>query len=329
MRKLILLVLFIGSAATVTIAQQDPMFTKYMFNSLTVNPAYAGSNDHMSLNLIHRSQWVGIKGAPTTQSFNIHSPLKNERVGVGFTAVNDKIGPVGTLDANVSYAYRIPIGKSRLAIGMQAGLQNWRSDWSKLDINENPDPVFQTNVNKWLPNFGAGVYFYNEHFYTGFGCPRLVEYDLRDASAVNSAIYARTFRHYYGTIGAALPLGGDHLIFKPSAIVKSAGLFSKVRKDVAFQDINAPTEVDVDLSLFFHQTLWLGVAYRTAVERAQSSDDSFDIWLAYFLKNGLRIGAAYDYTLTDLQRVSNGTFEIMLGYEFDYKTKRIVTPRYF
>jgi type IX secretion system PorP/SprF family membrane protein len=329
MRKLISIVLFTVSAVTGLSAQQDPMFTKYMFNSLTVNPGYAGSNDHMSMNLIHRSQWVGVKGAPTTQAFNIHTPLRNERVGVGLSAVNDKIGPTGTLDLNVSYAYRIPIGASKLAFGMQAGLQNWRSDWSKLDKQDDFDPTFQNNINKILPNFGAGLYFSNKHFYMGAGVPRLVEYDLRDPQAVNSPIYAKTYRHYYGTIGAALPLGGDHLIFKPSAMIKSAGAFSKIRKDKAFQQIGAPTELDVDLSMFFHQTLWLGTAYRTAIERKDSSHDSFDIWMAYFLKSGLRIGAAYDYTLTDIQRVSNGSFELMLGYEFDYKTKRIVTPRYF
>jgi type IX secretion system PorP/SprF family membrane protein len=329
MRKLISLVLLLGSAVTVTIAQQDPMFTKYMFNSLIVNPGYAGSNEHLTLNLIHRSQWVGLEGAPQTQSFNIHTPLRNERVGVGFSAVNDKIGAVGSIDANFSYAYRIPIGKSKLAVGIQAGMQNYRADWNKLTIEQQFDPVFASNINKILPNFGTGVYFYNKNFYVGAGVPRLVEYDLRDPNATTTAMYGRTYRHYYGTIGAALPLGGDNLVFRPTAMVKSAGAFSKYRKDAAFQTIGAPTEVDVDLSMFFHQTLWLGVAYRTAVERRESSHDSFDIWMAYFLKNGLRIGAAYDYTLTDIQRVSGGSFELMLGYEFDYKTKRVVTPRYF
>jgi type IX secretion system PorP/SprF family membrane protein len=329
MRKLISLVLMNVLVVTVAVAQQDPMFTKYMFNSLNVNPGYAGSNEHMTLNLIHRSQWVGVKGAPTTQSFNIHTPLRNERVGVGLSAINDKIGPVGTLDLNVSYAYRIPIGNSKLSVGMQAGMQNYRSDWTKLSLETGQDPTFANNINKVLPNFGAGVYFYNKHFYAGAGVPRIVEYDLRDPNAVSSPIYAQTYRHFYGTIGAALPLGGDHLIFKPSAMIKSAGAFSKFRKEKAFQSIGAPTELDVDLSMFFHQTLWLGTAYRTAIERKESSHDSFDVWVSYFMKNGMRIGAAYDYTLTDIQRVSNGSFEIMLGYEFDYQTKRIVTPRYF
>lgn len=330
MKKLSILAVTLCLAISGLYAQQDPMFTKYMFNSLVYNPAYAGSNGHMAMNLIHRSQWVGLEGAPTTQSFNLHTPLKNERVGVGLSAVNDKIGPSGTIDINASYAYRIPVGgKNHIAVGLQGGITNLRANYSEVGVVDPSDPVFAENINKLLPNFGAGIYFQNPNFYAGFGAPKMVEYDLRDANAPTTPIYARTFRHYFASIGGAIPLGSKNLIFKPSALVKSAGWFSSLRKDVAFQNISAPTEVDIDLSLFFHETFWLGAAFRTAVERNLSSDDSFDIWAAYFLKNGLRIGAAYDYTLTDIQNVSNGSFEIMLGYEFYYKTKRVVTPRYF
>lgn len=333
MRQITLLAFFFLtlSASTRLFGQQDPMFTKYMFNSLTFNPAYAGSLDHMALNLIHRSQWVGFgEGAPVTQSFIIHSPLRNERVGVGLSVINDKVGATGTLDANLSYAYHVPVGtKTKLSVGLQAGMTNWRGDWSKLDIVDGTDGVFQDNPNKWLPNFGAGLYLYNRFYYLGLGVPRLIEYDLRKTDVTSTPIYAKTYRHYFASGGLALPLGGDNLIFKPSFLLKSVDWFSSFRKDEEFQKIGAPTEVDIDLSMFFFQTLWIGAAYRTAVERELSSDDSIDFWAAYFLKNGVRIGVAYDYTLTDIQRVSNGSFEVMAGYEFDYKTKRVVTPRYF
>lgn len=331
MRKITLLTFaFLAMTGTVSFGQQDPMFTKYMFNSLYFNPAYAGSNEHLSLNLIHRQQWVGIEGAPTTQSFTLHSPLKNERVGVGMSIVNDKIGATGTLDANFAYAYRIPFGKKfKLSVGLQAGVTNWRGDWKLLKIENQNDQVFADNVNKWLPNFGAGLYLNSKMFYAGLGCPKLVEYDLRDANATSTPIYAKTYRHYFTTVGAAIPLSGDRLIFRPSALVKSAAWFGSFRKDPSFQKIGAPTEVDIDLSFFMQQTLWVGAAYRTAIERSTSSDDSVDFWAAYFLKNGMRIGVAYDYTLTDIRKVTDGSFEVMLGYEFDYKTKRVVTPRYF
>ncbi len=321
--KVISLLLF----TQVIFAQQDPMFTKYMFNSLTFNPAYAGSNDHMTINLLHRTQWWGIEGAPVTQTLTLHTPLKNERVGVGFTITNDKIGNTNTLSATADYAYRIPVGAGKLAIGLKGGIWNWRTDPSKLTIFE-PDDVFKSSQTLWLPNFGVGLYYSTKKFYTGIGAPRLIEYDLRkDAS---QSFNAKLYRHYFFTIGGAIPLKGDALIFKPSALVKNVGFDKSLSKDANYQAIGAPTEFNIDLSLFFQQTLWVGTSFRSAVQTTKSSWDSQDIWVSYFLPNGLRIGAAYDFTLTSaLQSKAKGSFELMLGYEFDYKTKRVVTPRYF
>ncbi len=318
-------------------AQQDPMFTKYMFNSLIFNPAYAGSKDHMSLGILHRSQWVGIDGAPVTQSITAHTPLKNERVGVGFSLVNDAIGPTNNLSLNASYAYRIPVGENggKISIGLQGGVENYRADFSGLILEGGigPDPAFVEQPNRWLPNFGAGVFYYNPSFYAGFSSPQLVEYDLRqnDVGTNGEDRWARQYRHYFFTAGGAIPLSGDDLVFKPSILVKNVSLLSNLRKDDEFQNFKTPTEFDIDLSVFFYQTLWLGVSYRSAIEDFDetSSYDSFDVWASYFLKNGLRIGAAYDYTLTELSQATVGSFELFLGYEFDYETKKTVTPRYF
>ncbi len=319
-----------------TFAQQDPMFTKYMFNSLTFNPAYAGSKEHMAIGLLHRSQWVGIEGAPVTQSLTIHSPLKNERVGLGFNLINDNIGPTSNLSMNVSYAYRIPVGNNgKLSIGLQGGVENYRADWSKLntEIPATVDPSFALNPNRWLPNFGAGVYYYNPSFYAGFSSPQLVEYDLAQEVVLGTGqtTWARQYRHYFFTAGAAIPISGDDLVFKPSMLIKNTSLFNSLRKDEPFQNFSTPTEFDIDLSMFFYQTLWLGLSYRSAFEAFDdtSSFDSIDIWASYFLKNGLRIGAAYDYTLTELSQATSGSFELFLGYEFDYDTEKTVTPRYF
>ncbi len=333
MRKLstILALLFLVGQA---FGQQDPMYTKYMFNSLTFNPAYAGSKDHMSIGLLHRTQWWGIQGAPTTQTLTIHTPLKNERVGVGLSLVNDKIGPTNTFGANLSYAYRIPVGSNgaKLAIGLQAGVENYRADWNKLDLDDGSDPVFEVNPNKWLPNFGAGIYYYSKMFYAGFASPHLVEYDLREETGqFGENTWARQYRHYFFSMGGAIPISGEDLVFKPSMLLKNVSLLSGLRKDPQFQNVSSPTEIDVDMSVLFYQTFWLGVSYRTSIENFDdtSSDDSIDVWASYFLKNGFRIGAAYDYTLTELQPEAKGSFELFLGYEFDYETKKTVTPRYF
>ena len=333
MRKILTLFALFCFAGTL-FAQQDAMFSKYMFNSLTYNPAYAGAKDHMSIGLLHRTQWWGIDGAPTTQSFAIHTPLRNERVGVGFNVVNDNIGPTNNFGANVSYAYRIPMGETgKLSIGLQAGVENFRADWNELNLNpdQGPDVAFADNPNMWLPNFGAGIYYYTKYFYAGASVPHLVEYSLRDNANIETELYARQYRHYYFTLGGAMPLNGDDLVFKPSMLIKNIGLDRSLRKDEALQNVAAPTEFEVDLSLLFYEAFWIGASYRSSFQRfnGTSSDDSVDIWASYLLKNGLRIGAAYDYTITKLQQPARGSFEVMLGYEFDYETKKTVTPRYF
>jgi len=302
-------------------AQQDAMFTKYMFNSLSYNPAYAGSKEHMSLGLLHRSQWVGIEGAPQTQSFTMHTPLSNNRVGIGMNIMNDKIGPSNNLFVGLDYAYRIKIGSGKLSLGLQGSIENWRADWTLLSTEDVFDPEFNTNPNSWLPNFGAGLYYYTKVFYLGASVPKLIQNDLTPAGEKNNFFVNKGRRHYYLTGGVAIPLNGEDLILRPSMLVKSVGIFD--------EEINAPTEFDVDVSLLFYQTFWVGVSFRSAFDFKNSSNDSVDFWASYNLPNGLTIGAAFDYTLTKLESEAKGSFELMVGYEFDYKTKRTVTPRYF
>ncbi len=322
------LILMFGSIA---FAQQQPMFTKYMFNSLIFNPGYAGSKGHMSVGLLHRTQWYEIDGAPTTQTITAHTPLRNDRIAVGFSLINDVIGPTNTVGANVVYAYRIPLGETvKLSIGLQAGLENYKADWTELNLDDEQDPVYQMPVSRFLPNFGAGFYLYNDKFYIGGSSPHLVEYDLRPEAVTQ--IYAREVRHYYFTAGTAIPLNGDALIFKPSILMKNVGLDKRASKIAAFRDIGAPNEIDLDISFLFQETLWLGASFRTSwakIQDGRSSHDSADIWLSYLMKNGLRFGAAYDYPVTQLSNVTSGAFEVMVGYEFNFKENRVVTPRYF
>jgi len=314
------------------IGQQDPMFTNYQFNSLVFNPAYAGSNDHLTLNLIHRQQWLGFDGAPVTQSLIAHTPLKNERVGVGLSLVNDKIGPTGTFNIAGSYAYRMLVGKKKnmkLSAGLQASVANWRGDWLDVIVEQGSDPSFQQNISRWLPNFGAGVYLSGKRFYAGFGCPRLLESDLQKNPQEGLEFHGKTYRHWYTSVGGILPIDGDQLIFRPSLLLKSTGLFSSFRRDDKFQNIGSPTSLNIDAAFFFRQTLWVGATFRTAVQVQKSSADSADLWVAWYLRNGLRLGASYDLTLSRLQKAGGNSFELMAGYEFDIKVKKVASPRYF
>lgn len=331
MRKFLTLILFITLGGATLTAQQDAMFTKYMFNSLVYNPAYAGYYDHMYISALYRNQWQGVEGAPKTQTLTLHTPLKNDRVGVGLNIVNDAVGPINETRANLSYSYKIPLGGTkRLAIGIQGGVNYRRTDFSQLVLENQVDEAFsEDNPTSFLPNFGAGLMYYSKSFYLGVSSPGLIEHDLR--SNISTAPYAKQFRHYYLATGAAIPLNGDLLIFKPSILIKNVGLLSGLSKEEAFQNVGAPTEFDLDLSLLFYEQFQVGLSLRSAIEVLDdtSSYDSVDIWMSYFLPNGLRLGAAFDYPLNNISSVTFGSFEIMVGYEFNYSVKKTVTPRYF
>lgn len=331
MKKVVLLVTFCGLLFSAVFAQQDPMFTKYMFNSLHFNPAYAGSKDHMSITLLHRDQWWGLEGGPKTQSFTIHSPLNDEKIALGLGVTNDAIGPTNSFSVMTSYAYRLIFSDgSKLSFGLQGGLVNWRADFSGLDIVNTTDPAFnEMQPSMWLPNFGLGVYYYNKYWYIGLSAPKILEWNLIE----NTGNFpAQTYRHYFLTGGGAFNLSSS-VIFKPSFLIKNVGLFNlefRNQSSLAPQ-INAPTEFDIDVSFLFYEALWTGVSFRSAFEvfNDRSSFDSVDIWAAYYLRNGFRIGASFDYILTELRNPAQGSFEVMLGYEFNYKGTLIVTPRYF
>ncbi len=331
MRKTSLITLLLIGMWGLMNAQQEPMFTKYMFNSLSFNPGYAGSHEYMSVRLLYRKQWVDFAGAPETQTFTIHSPV-NDRIGLGLSMFNDKIGATGTTGANLSYAYRFLLGAGKLSLGLQGGVTNWRSDFGILKYREPQaaDNVFtDMSDSQWLPNFGAGLFYYSKIWYAGFSVPRLLENNLSTRSANNVIEPARTRRHYYFTAGAALPLAGNDLIFKPSMLIKNVGLFSAFSSNNQnLFETGAPTELDIDASLLFFETLWVGLSFRSAFEAAtgDSSVDSIDAWISLKLANGVRVGAAFDQTLT---KIGQPSFEVMLGYDFDYELKRMNTPRYF
>jgi len=312
------------------------MFTKYMFNSLAINPAFAGSPEFMSLRLLYRNQWWGIEGAPTTQSFNIHTPFK-EKVGLGLSVVNDKIGASGSTSAYLSYAYRMNFNKGKLSLGLQAGAMNWRADFSNLRYRDPQalDQVFDEDTPVlWMPNFGAGIFYYTQKFYVGFSVPHMIAWDLRKDIEDSAVKWAKSYRHYYFSAGAAFPINGTALYFKPSILIKSVGLLGNFSAaSNSLNQVGAPTEFDIDLSFLFYESLWVGFSFRSAFEAEQfggnSSFDSIDIWAAFYLSNGMRIGLAYDYSITQLQRYANGSFEVMMGYDLNFEAKKFVTPRYF
>lgn len=292
-------------------AQQNPMFTHYMYNTLSINPAYAGSREALSITAIHRSQWVGFKGAPMTQTLTLHTPIANKHIGVGLSATNDKIGPVNNTSVSGSFAYIMQVSKrSKLALGLNGGVNILQADLNTLALDDQNDVSFLNNTkNRVTPNFGVGAYYSRERFYAGVSVPDLVESSYSSLSNVNGvALVGKSKRHYFFIAGTVINLT-NNLALKPTALVKAT--------------MGAPLQVDVTASFIIHKKLMLGAMYRTG--------DSFGALIGVDLSEQFHVGYSYDWSYgLRTAKYNSGSHEIMLRYDFVFSGKKqIHSPRYF
>jgi len=309
--KKITLVLVSALGSLTTYAQQDPMYTHYMDNTLVINPAYAGSRDALTVTGLFRSQWVNFKGAPVNQTITMHAPLKNEHIGMGFSVSNDKIGPTNNTSFVVDFAYRITLTKkSKLALGLSAGANIFQANLSALQLNQQSDPTFQNNItNHVTPNVGFGAYYSRERFYAGVSTSNLIQSNYSSITQVNGApLIGQEQRHYYLIAGAVFNLS-DNLAFKPTGLVKVTS--------------GAPAELDVTASFIIMKRLLLGAMFRTG--------DSFGALVGFNITDQLHIGYSYDFSYGLKTSVYNqGSHEIMLRYDFlFFEKKQVHSPRYF
>ncbi|HOZ82522.1 MAG TPA: type IX secretion system membrane protein PorP/SprF [Bacteroidia bacterium] len=287
--------------------QQAPMTTQYMFNTLLINPAYAGSKPFTSATMMVRKQWAGFKGSPTTETASIHGALEDKNVGLGLYISNDHAGITNRTELFGSYSYTIEYGESKLAFGLQAGLSYLKSTLSDLVYNDNNDPVYDKNtVNNVLPNFGAGLYYHTDLFYAGISAPLLLSYDPLKTLSVEMTDVHHIRRHYFLTTGYVFSLS-EQVKLKPSVLLKYVN--------------GAPLQYDINANLLLNNIIWIGTSYR--------SNDALAIIGEYQLSKKLRIGYSFDYSLTILRNHSAGSHEFMLGYDFGYNVPKIKTPRYF
>ena len=278
----LLLVLCLGLTSQ---AQQQVMFTQYMFNGLVLNPAYAGSHESISVTALSRIQWVGIDGAPNTQTFSIHSPIPGKNAGLGAFFVRDNIGVTTQNNFFLSYAYRMQMSRGILSFGLQGGFSNTRVSYDDLGTFDSNLAGSESTFN---PNFGAGLFYSTDRFYAGASVPYIMQNGGNDeGNSLPGDIETEQIQHYYVTTGAVFDL--SHLIkLKPSILVKAV--------------TGAPVEFDFNANVLFDEKLWVGVSYR--------SFDSIDLLLELQLNQQLRLGYAYDFTTSDLRKVNSGSHEI-------------------
>ncbi|MEY3238377.1 MAG: hypothetical protein RI883_2478 [Bacteroidota bacterium] len=303
--------LFLTLACFGAQAQQDPMYTHYMYNTLSVNPAYAGSRDALTITALHRSQWVDFKGAPMTQTLTLHSPIANKHIGLGLSATNDKIGPVNNTSISGSFAYIMQLTKkSKLALGLSGGVNILQANLSTLALDQQNDPTFLNNIsNHVTPSFGFGAYYSRERFYAGVSVPNLIQSNYSTLSDVNgTALTGKSQRHYFFIAGAVFNLA-DNLAFKPTTLVKAT--------------VGTPIQADVTASFIIMKRLLLGAMFR--------SGDSFGALVGFDVTEQFHLGYSYDWSYGLRTFTYNqGSHEILLRYDFIFPSKKqIHSPRYF
>ncbi len=305
-----------------TKGQQDAQFSQYMFNGIYINPAYAGYREQLNIQAFYRGQWSGIEGAPKTMSVAIDAIANEGNVGLALQLSSDRLGAQKNQSVYGNYAYRIRMnadGSSRLALGVGVGVVQLGIDGSLLHSND-PEISQPTGMQSTIiPDARAGVYYSDNYFYAGFSADNLI------AQYININKYAfipQPKPHYYLTAGTLLPLSQD-ILLKPSFLLKDDG--------------GGPTSLDLNAFVIFAEKFWIGASYRSGIKIYDKSYlqkdlrnlNSISAALQIFSGSNLRIGYAYDFSLGPLQGYSNGTHEISVGYFFNRKNTRMLSPRFF
>jgi type IX secretion system PorP/SprF family membrane protein len=304
MKKLILILVLFTSLKG--IAQQDVLYSQFMFNKLTVNPGYAGSREVFSADLVYRSQWLGIDGAPKTFSISMHAPLRDNHIALGGYIYNDQIGPMVEQGALLTYAYRISLPKGKLSFGLQGGVKYSNINWDLIKV-EDPDFTFQSDQkNKIIPDANLGIYYYTNNWFAGISSKQLLQNEYGLVTVDGKQTYSKLLRHFYGMAGVAVPVS-DRVIFRPSVLFKYV--------------INAPWQMDLNASMLFNDLLILGMTYRTNGDLVFLTEITFS--------GKYRFGYSYDVNVKDRIHYNSGSHEIRLGIDLDLLKNRMFTPRYF
>jgi type IX secretion system PorP/SprF family membrane protein len=310
MKKLSILLLLV-LMTSVSFAQQDAQYTHYMYNTISVNPAYAGSRDVLSLTGLYRTQWVGLRGAPRNFTFSGHSPLRNEKLGLGVSLVRDEIWVQDETYLDIDFSYTINTSTTaKLAFGLKAGAHLLNIDFTKANPEDNSDDSFDpsSNVdNKFSPNIGFGVYYYTDNFYIGYSAPTLLRTKYYDDQDVGNITYLSkdNINHYL--------IAGYVFDISETTKFKPAVLFKAVK--------GAPLQADLSGNLLFNDKLTLGLAYRWSA--------ALSGLIGFQVSEGLMIGYGYDWETTELNNYNSGSHEIFLRWEFRSSKDGIISPRFF
>jgi type IX secretion system PorP/SprF family membrane protein len=309
--------LILGCAISLpALCQQDPQYSQYQFNQMVINPAYAGTKDALSVVVDVRRQWSGFDGAPSTQSFSFHGPLKKKRIGLGLSAYNDAIGPKRVTAAYGNISYILPVtSKMKLSFGIRAGVVNYVFDFNKMNYKDPGETNAFANIagNKLKPDFDAGLYLKSNSFYAGVSATHLnaayvyqdkISYTNVSGSQIEYDLTYRLNTHVFAIVSKGFSVN-DNFVINPAIIYKGT---------------KAVNNVDGNLNFLINQRVWLGVFYR--------SDATIGALVQVYVTSNFKVGYAFDTGISKVQKRLGNGHEIMIGFDFNTFKSKTLSPRY-
>ena len=303
--RIIIVAIFVLYAAFVK-GQHFPLVSQYMVNELVINPAYAGSRGAFSITASYRNQWAGIKGAPTSYNIGFHGPLKNEKNAIGLILSRDEIGVSGENILLANYAYRISTPKSIFSIGLAGGVSFMKTNWSILQMNDEDDPAFQSDILSYmLPQFSIGALFESEHLFAGISAPMIRMYSMNKSIQQFRSVNKFSWNNFM--------LRGGYILFPASDLTITPSFLFKVLP-------NSSSQIDINATVEYKQFLGIGASYR--------SQDALVSIVQFKVNRQLAVGYSYDATLSELRQFNSGSHEIFIRYDLKYNIDAS-DPRFF
>jgi type IX secretion system PorP/SprF family membrane protein len=301
-----LLIIGIVLCGPALLAQLEPLSSQYLLNTLAINPAYAGNREALSITMLHRTQWTGFEGAPRTETLALHTPLRNERVGLGILAMNDRAGISSTRVFMGNFAYRIHAGDGIMSMGLGGGISILRKRWDELIAVDPEDELVPVSTENYLlPDFSIGIYYNSDRFFFGFSVPMFLSHDFNQASGSYDLVNDLAEYNYYFNGGVLLNLSSRWKVM-PSVMIR-------------YKQSSIP-QMDINAHVIYHDRIWLGISYR--------SNNSLIGMITYQANNQLAVAYSYDMGLGSVGRYMGGSHEIMIRYDFRYIID-VINPRYF
>lgn len=307
MKRIISIIVLLIAGFEYSNAQQLPQFTQYMYNTIAINPAYAGSRDALSIVGLNRNQWAGFDGGPQTQTLSIHSPLRNEKIGLGLSLINDKAGYENFTYVYGDFSYTIQASETvDISFGLKAGMTYYKLAEELYNATEvNQDPYFNDKLNRWNPNLGAGILFHSEKWYLGLSTPKIINHDLN-----NETEFKALERVHYYAIGGYVFDVAESVKFKPSFMVKHTD--------------GVPLSTDLTANFLFNERFWLGGSYRM-----NGKQEAIGALVDFQVTDQFRVGYTYEIPTGEIRPYTSGSHEILLMYEFKFMKNKQKSPRYF